>query len=156
MAGPTKARIGFGAKFYVETAPTGAAAAPLLTAMSQVGETFALSEPSRTKDTVDATHMNSEDMYREFLAGIKDGGEVTVEYNRISGVTGDVGQAAIAGAFEFQGAVWVFMDIPLNPVVRWSLRGICTSDPNETPMDDKMTGSATFKVTGKPVLAAVV
>lgn len=152
----TKARIGFGAKFYVETAPAGLETAPLVTAMSQVGETFALSEPERTKDTVDATHMTSDDRYREFLAGIKDGGEVTVEFNRIAGVAGDVGQVALNGAFEYDGAVWVFMDIPLNPVVRWSLRGICTSRPNETPMDDKMTGSATFKVTGKPVLAAVV
>lgn len=149
----TKARIGFGAKVYMEASPFGAAAAPLIAAMQQVGEVLELSEPNRSKDAVDATNMNSDNRYREFISGLKDGGEITVSYNRVDT---DVGQTAVDGAFEYDGAVWVMIDIPLAVAKRWTIRGIVTGREAEIPLDDKMTGSFTLKVSGKPVLAAVV
>jgi predicted secreted protein len=149
----TKARIGYGAKVYIEASPFGANAAPLVSAMELVGELTSLSEPSRSKDTVDATHMGSPDRYREFIAGLKDGGEVPLEGNRVQG---DDGQTALEDAFEYDGSVYVVLEIPTVPAVRWTLKGILTSREGETPLDDKMTFSASLKVTGKPSLAPVV
>ena len=149
----TKARIGFGATVHVEKPPFGASAVPAIAAMIKVGEIIAVSEPSRTKDTVDATNMDSPDRYREFISGLKDGGEVPLEFNRIQD---DEGQQALEAAFEYDGAIHVAITIPTVPPVRWNVRGIVTNREGETPMDDKMTANATLKVTGKPTLAPVV
>jgi len=149
----TKARIGFGATVHVEASPFGAATPPLIAAMTKVGEIITVSEPSRTKDTVDATNMDSPDRYREFISGLKDGGEVPLEFNRIQD---DEGQQALEAGFEYDGAIYVAITIPTKPPVRWMVRGIVTNREGETPLDDKMTANATLKVTGKPSLAPVV
>lgn len=148
----TKARIGFGATAHVEAAPFGSETAPLIDAMKRVGEVITISEPSRTKDTVDATNMDSPDAYREFISGLKDGGEVPLEFNRIQD---DEGQMALEAAFEYQGSIWVALTIPTVPPVRWMVQGIVTNREGETPMDDKMTANASLKVTGKPILSVV-
>lgn len=149
----TKARIGFGAKVYMEASPFGAAAAPLIAAMTKIGEVVELSPPNRSKDSVEATHMESDDAYREFIAGLKDGGEITVTYNRVGD---DAGQENVDLAYEYPGKVYVMIDLPFAVVKRWTLRGIVTSREDEVPLDDKMQGSFTLKVSGKPTLAAVV
>lgn len=149
----TKARIGFGSKVYIEAAPFGAAAAPLIAAMVKVGELVELSPPNRSKDAVDATHMESEDAYREFIAGLKDGGEVSLTYNRVGD---DEGQEAADAAFEYNGKVYLFIDLPFTTPLRWVVRLIVTGVEDEVPLDDKMQGSFTGKVSGKPVLALVV
>ena len=38
--------------------------------------------------------------------------------------------------------------------IRWQMAAICTEYAPEAPLDDKMTASLTFKVSGKPTLAA--
>lgn len=149
----TKARIGFGSKVYIEKSPFGAAATPLIAAMDKVGEVVDLSPPNKSKDAVEGTHMESEDAYREFLAGLKDGGEINVTYNR---VPDDAGQEAVGEAFEYQGAVWVFIDLPFSTPLRFAIRVIVTGQEEEVPLDDKMQGSFTGKVSGKPSLAPVV
>lgn len=149
----TKARIGFGAKVYMEASPFGAAAAPLVAAMSKIGEVVELSPPNRSKDAVEATHFESEDAYREFISGLKDGGEISVTYNRVGD---DAGQESVDEAFDYDGKVYVFIDLPFAVPKRWTLRGIVTAREDEVPLDDKMQGSFTLKVSGKPTLAVVV
>lgn len=149
----TKARIGYGSKVYMEASPFGAAAAPLLAAMKKVGEVVSLSPPNKSKDAVEATHMESEDAYREFISGLKDGGEVNVTYNRVGD---DDGQEAVDDAFDYDGKVYVFIDLPFNPPKRWTIRCIVTNREDEVPLDDKMQGSFVAKVSGKPTLALVV
>lgn len=149
----TKARIGYGSKVYMESAPFGAAALPVIGAMDKVGEVVDLSPPNKSKDAVEGTHMESEDAYREFLSGLKDGGEVTVTYNRVGD---DAGQLTVQEGFEYDGAVWVFMDLPFAVPVRFAMKVIVTGVEEEVPLDDKMQGSFTGKVSGKPSLAPVV
>jgi len=149
----TKARIGYGSKVYMEKAPFGAAALPLIAAMDKIGEVVDLSPPNKSKDAVEGTHMESEDAYREFLSGLKDGGEISVTYNRIGD---DAGQEAVQDGFEYDGAVYVFMDLPFAVPVRFAMKVVVTGLEEEVPLDDKMQGSFTGKVSGKPSLAPVV
>lgn len=149
----TKARIGFGTKVYIEKSPFGAAAMPLIAAMDKVGEVVDLSPPNKSKDAVDATNHDSEDAYREFIAGLKDGGEIQITFNRVGD---DVGQTACDAALEYMGKVWVFIDLPFATVKRWAIRVIVTGVEDEVPLDDKMQGSFTGKVSGKPSLVPVV
>lgn len=149
----TKARIGYGSKVYMESAPFGAAALPLIAAMDKIGEVVDLSPPNKSKDAVEGTHMESEDAYREFLSGLKDGGEITVTYNRIGD---DAGQTTVQEGFDYDGAVWVFMDLPFVVPVRFAMKVVVTGLEEEVPLDDKMQGSFNGKVSGKPSLAPVV
>ncbi|AYD87664.1 tail protein [Caulobacter phage W2] len=149
----TKARTGFGAKFYVEASPFGAGAMPLITAMKLVGELGDLAEPERSKDAVEATHMASPSGYREFISGLRDGGEIAVPFSTLAA---DDGQLALDLAFDYDGAVYWALQIPTNPVMQWSGKGILTGKSGDVPMEDKMAGQATLKITGKPTLAAVV
>lgn len=149
----TKARIGMGAAFLIEEPPFGAATLPLAAAMIQVLEIQALAEPKRSKDSVEVTHYNSVDLYREFISGLKDGGEIPLEY---STVPDDPGQQAVDAAFEYRGAVWWSLEIPTVPPYRWTGKAIVTGGAGDMPMDDKMTRNRTLKITGKPTLVVVV
>ena len=48
-------------------------------AFATVGEVVDLSAPGISKDTVDATHSESPERWKEFIAAFKDGGECSVE-----------------------------------------------------------------------------
>ncbi len=114
------------------------------TALAEVTE---LTPPELSRDSVDFTHMGSPDRHREFKPGLSDAGEVSLTYNLVPGLADD---AAIA------------THLATNDVEQWrivfpngaqlNMSAFATRHARATPMDDKMTGSATFKVSGKPVL----
>ena len=61
-----------------------------------VAEVKSLGGPSASRDTVDATHMQSDDDHAEYIAGVPDGGEVNVVLNfRPEHVT----QGAVSGLY---------------------------------------------------------
>jgi predicted secreted protein len=120
--------------------------------MIQVGETLGLPLPERTKETIDATHQNSDGGWREFIGGLKDGGEMTIDVNY---VPGDTGQAAMRAAFAYDGAVYLLMTCPTVPPTQLNFRAIAIGDSGDMPFDDKMTGTFTLKVTGPPILSDV-
>lgn len=103
--------------------------------------------PGISRDSVDFTHFGSPDFFREFKPGIADGGEVSVTYNLVPGLLDD---AAIGAHFDTRSVEAWRVVFPNG--AKLDFRGFATAHERATPMDDKMTGSATFKVTGKPVL----
>jgi predicted secreted protein len=154
VVSPTKAHIGYGAEFRVEAPPFGAVTLPPDETMILVTELQTLAEPERSKDAVEVTHYNSIAGYREFISGLKDGGEIPLEF---SNVPSDEGQQALEAGFEYDGAIWWSLIIPTVPDKwRWSGLGIVTGGSGDVPLDDKMTRSRTLKITGQPVLEMVV
>lgn len=137
----TEATIGHGTLFK-----RGNADGPPET-FTALGEILDISGPDMTKDTIDATHMASTDRYREFISGLRDGGEVTVTCNFVPGGT------TIANALtDFQA------DVPRSYQILWEDGSDLTFEAHMTgpavtaPLDDKMSATFTYKVTGKPVL----
>lgn len=139
----TNARIGYGTLFK-----TGNGAAPEV--FATLAEVTSITPPAMARDTVDASHEESPGAWREFIAGMKDGGEVSLELNFVPG-----GSAAASLTAELD------LDGPLATKNRqilfpdgsyFSFAGILTAFEPDAPLDDKMSGSATFKVTGKPTL----
>jgi predicted secreted protein len=116
---------------------------------TSVGEVLSIGAPSLSRDVVDATHMQSTEGWREFIAGLKDGGEATVEIQSkpstpaYQAMVADFGNDSPESySIEFpDGSSWAFSAF---------ITGLETSDP----LDDKITTSATFKITGKPTFAA--
>ena len=70
----TNAIIGHSTQFKIEDSP-GAGT------YTKIAEVSSINGPSFSMDTVDATNMDSTNRWREFIAGLKDGGEVSFDVN---------------------------------------------------------------------------
>jgi len=114
------------------------------TALAEVTD---LSSPELSRDSVDFTHFGSPDRYREFKPGLADAGEVSVTYNLVPGLADDLVIATHLATNTVETWRIVFPN-----GAKLDFTGFATKHGHATPMDDKMTGSATFKISGKPVL----
>jgi hypothetical protein len=113
----------------------------------EIEEVFSVTPPSDVDEQVDVTHYQSPDRRREFIAGLTDGGECAMEMNFIPGSTTDVFLIAAQG-------------LPRNIRITY-FNGVTVSFVGQRqgyeiapPVDDKMTATATFKVTGEVTQAA--
>jgi len=114
------------------------------TAFAEVTE---LNLPETARDSIDFSHFGSPDAHREFKPGLSDGGELSLTYNLVPGLADDAVIAAHLGARTVDDWRVVFPN-----GAQLNIKAFATAHGRATPMDDKMTGSATFKVSGKPVL----
>jgi predicted secreted protein len=130
--------IGFGTLFKKRTAPN------TYTTLAEVVE---FNPPETKRDSVEFTHMTSPDRWREFKPGLKDAGEITLTYNLIPGAADD---DVIADAFDTDGNENWQVEYPNGATL--DVTGFFTAHKRATPMETKMTGSATFKISGKPAL----
>jgi predicted secreted protein len=139
----TLAKIGYGTLFK-----TGNGAAPEV--FTTLAEVTAITPPSMARDSVDASHEQSPDSWREFIAGMKDGGEVSLDLNFVPGGTA---AAALAAELDLEGSEAVKnRQILFTDGSMFEFAGFLTGWEPDAPLDDKMSGTATFKVTGKPTL----
>jgi len=130
---------GFGATFaYMSAADT----------YTSLAEVLSITPPSISVETIGATHMASDDGFREYIAGLKDGGEVTVNMNYVEASATLLQTLVLAGYETFKitfpgSSTYVFSGIPTA----------FTFD--DVVIDDKVAMSLTIKVSGKPVFAVV-
>lgn len=104
-----------------------------------------ISGPELSKDAPDATSNDSSDGYREFIPGLRDAGQVTLEMN----FTRDTYDTLLTDyeadtTHEYE---IVFADAENTSV---NFTGIVTALSITAPLDDKISASATFKISGKP------
>jgi predicted secreted protein len=116
---------------------------------ASVGEVLSIGAPSLSRDVVDATHMKSPEGWREFIAGLKDAGEVSVE---IQSKPSTAGYQAMVADFDNDAAESYSIEFPDGS--SWSFSAFITGMDTSDPLDDKITTSATFKISGKPTFAA--
>ena len=129
--------IGFATTF-------GKVVANVYTALAEVTE---LGVPETSRDSIDFTHFGSPDRYREFKPGLSDAGEVTFTYNLVPGLADD----AVIATHMATNAVEAWRVVFPNGA-KLDFNGFATKHGRATPMGDKMTGSATIKISGKPAL----
>lgn len=130
--------IGFGTTFAKKTGPG---------AYLVLAEVVEFNPPETTRDAVEFTHMTSPERWREFKPGLKDAGETTLTYNLIPGEADD---DVIADHFAADTVDEWRVTYPNGATL--DFKGFATSHQHATPLDDKMTGAATFKISGKPTL----
>jgi predicted secreted protein len=116
-----------------------------------ISEVTSISAPNLTADTIDVTTHGSTGRYREFIQGLRDGGEITIEgyYTTASAntITTQLNTSATATAT---------IDLPTTPsTTRFTATVICTAFSSEAPVDGAIGYSATFKVTGQPTLGTI-
>lgn len=144
----TKARIGYGTLLErrIATSPED---------WQLIAERVQITGPGLSREAPDATHMDSDEGYREFLPGLKDGGEIGIEGNFIPE---DESQNATTGllsefASDVLGVFRLTFPSTTSPRPFWLLDGILTGFEPGMPVDDKMSFSASIKVSGPPTLA---
>lgn len=112
-----------------------------------------ISGPSREREAIEVTAHDSPNQYREFVKGLKDGGEVELTLNYQPAIASI---AALDADFEEEDLR--NYQIVINPgkagrEFTWTFAGLITSLGDEFPHDDKMERSCTVKISGKPLLA---
>lgn len=142
----TNVRIGIGAEFHLDND----AVTPVLTKLSEV---ISVALPNSQQDDVDATHMASPNRRREFVAGLIDDGEGTVELNYIPGSATD---ALIRTAITDGKTRGYKVVLQKADGTTWEVTGSCIVKGYErsVPIDDRMTATMTVRFTGSSDEAA--
>lgn len=108
-----------------------------------------------SQGTVDVTSHDSTDRWKEFIGGLRDGGEFSCEGNYVSG---DAGQQAASDHFaQDTTGGRKSMEIVFPDTSYWAFSAICISlkPVGEAPVEGALPFGATYKVSGKPVFHEV-
>lgn len=108
-----------------------------------------ISGPGVSREVLDTTAHDSPDGYREFKGGVKDPGEVSLDVNYDPKVH-DVWLDDLDDD-EPRDYMITYPDGSTN-----EFKALLTAFEPSAPFDDKLSASATFKVTGKPTSTPAV
>jgi predicted secreted protein len=134
----TEAQIGWGARFYLENNSS------VLTRLSEI---TGITLPNPQTAEVEATHMDSPNRRREYIAGMIEDGEGTFEMNYVPGSATD---ALIREAQE-SGEQRSYKIVIPDGTDYWSVTGtlIVRGYERNVPIDDRMTATLTVRFTGE-------
>jgi len=113
-----------------------------------IAEVTNISGPSISVDEIDVSSHDSGDEYREFIAGMRDGGEVSFEGNFLSSHADDV----LAHLNSGDNEDWKVIFPDANDT-EWAFSGFVSAFETTGNFDDRATFSATIKISGKPTLS---
>ncbi len=115
-----------------------------------MAEVTNLTPPAMARDSVDVTHMQSPNGWREKIPGLKDAGEIGLELNF---VPGGATFASLMAEMALDGPDAVLpRRITFPDGSTFSCNGFLTGNEPDTPIDDKMALAVTLTVSGEPVL----
>lgn len=134
----TNASIGYQATFGI-----GDGGSP--EAFTDVAEVVTITPPAMARESIDATHLESPNKYKEFIAGLAESGDATITINFVPSTT-DV----LVTAFEAESGNF---RITFPNAVTMTFSGIVTGYEVGELSLDKMTATFTVKATGQAALA---
>lgn len=119
----------------------------LLRDFNVVAELTSIGDVSVTRDDIETTHYDSDDGYKEYIAGLADGGEITVEGNFIVGDTN--GQLGLKADYEAGTIQSFIVAMPNETLSSWEFTAMVKEFGETQPIGDVIGFTATLKVTGK-------
>lgn len=102
-----------------------------------------LEGPETERETYDVSAHDSPDGWREFVGGLKDGGEVTAELNYDPSE-----HDTLLEDYDLSQPIPWRVTWPTGD--KWEFGAILSGFKPEAPVDDKLAAEAKFKVSGKP------
>jgi predicted secreted protein len=114
-----------------------------------IAEVISISGPGESVDSLDVTSHDSANEFKEFIAGLRDGGEVSFEANFKS--SDSDGQIALHTDFQAGTSRTCQITLP-DSLGNISGTAICTRYEFSFPVDGPARISGTIKYTGKPTL----
>jgi len=137
----TNASLGYSSSFSIqaENSPDN---------MVDIAEVTNITPPSFSLDQIDVTHMASPNGTREFIPGLIDPGEASLDINFVPGNASDL---RIQELLNLTGSAVRSrqMRITFPNHVTWTFQGVVTGYEPTVPVDDKMAATITIKVTGQ-------
>lgn len=121
---------------------------------STIAQVETIGGPTLARDSIEVTTHDSANAWREFIKGIKDGGEITFDlvYDPALG-SHDVA-TGVAADFSDDSTIPNFrLTFPDTANTIWTLPAFVTGFETSEPFDDKLMASVTIKVAGEPTLA---
>ena len=121
--------------------------------MVPVLEIVKLGGPGMKADMKEVTNMLSPSTYKEFIAGLREGGEITFEANYIPKDATQLNTQADLHAGTISSWSLAMPGVPgaTNNGI-WMFSGFVASLIPVYPLDDRITVTGAIKITGKPVL----
>lgn len=118
-----------------------------------IAEVHDISGPSLSRDTVETTHQQSTEKWKEFIAGLKDAGEVSFDISYLPTHATHDNTTGLLKDFD-DGTLRNFeLVFPDSGATTWSFSALVTGYEPTAPKEDKLTAAITLKVSGKPTLA---
>lgn len=114
------------------------------TAWVDIAEVRSITGPSMSRDTIDVTSLDSEDGYREFIAGFRDPGTVSFSMNFTR-----AGYDLMKSDFESDDLQNYEIVLPDSETTSLEFEGLVTELPLTVAPDDVITADITIKVSGK-------
>ena len=114
-----------------------------------VGNIITIAGPDETRDPIDISTMDSTAKWREFIPGMIDAGEATIDLN-FDGTT----VAALLHAQLTATAQSIIITTSDVDTATFTANGFITALGHAIPFDDKITQSVTIKFTGAGTFAA--
>jgi len=113
-----------------------------------IGEVTNISGVALSADTIDVTNHDSTSAVREFVAGLIDAGEFTIEGNHIAADTGQQAILAHLVARSIRAMAIVYADSS-----DWAFSAVCTGySAADAAVEGKLSFTASFKISGVPNL----
>jgi TP901-1 family phage major tail protein len=106
--------------------------------------------PGLSLDALDVTTHDSPDAWREFIGGLKDGGEVSLE---LVWDPDSITQSAMRDDLDTRVVRNFKIIFPDLTSTTWSLAAMVTEFEPGANVEDELTASVTLKVSGEPTLA---
>jgi predicted secreted protein len=116
-----------------------------------------ISGPGLSRETIDVTAHDSPNAYRQFIGGLKDGGEISfdINYDPLSHdvLVADL-ELTVSGGAKNWKITWPKSTGQTVAGNTWTFAAVMTAFEASAPIDDKLSASITLKISGKPTLAA--
>lgn len=137
------ALAGYGATFSIKGSGSTYAA---------VAEVTSITPPGLTRETIDVTHLTSDDQTKEFIGSLIEAGEASLSINYIPSAAD-----ALMTAFTTNGGAGEFRITYPRGDFQMDFRGIITGyEQGDIVVDDKLSATLTIKCSGRPTISAVV
>ncbi len=111
-----------------------------------IGNIISIGGPELGRDSLDVSTMDSTAKFREFIPGMIDAGEITMEIN-YDGTAAGTGNMLSAQMTATTSSIIVSIGADSST---WTCNGFMTGLGHAIPFDDKITQSVTIKLTGQP------
>ncbi len=117
-----------------------------------IAEVLDISGPGLSMEPVDATSHDS-DGWKEFIAGLKDGGDVSFDIQYIpSNATHKNASGGVLYDFDQRTLRNFQLVFPDSGSTTWTFAAFVTGFEPQAPVEDKLTASLTLKISGAPTL----
>lgn len=109
--------------------------------------------PELTLETIDVTTHDSPNGFREFIGGLKDAGEVSMELAfDPANATHKNASGGLLYALLNRSVTEFTLVLPSSPSVSWYFNALVTQFQVQAPIDDKLPANVTLKITGAPTI----